>query len=269
MNFPFPDRAKIRLSILPGESKYGELVLENPTPQPRTMRAYLEDWYYIPPGDGSKEFRPANATPLSCASWILFSPAEFAIPPFGKQKVNYSIKVPLQAKGGYYAAIFFEGTLGQQISQKQQELGVGIDLALRIASLFYVEAEGTIKRTAQISKLALNKESISGPLFISMELSNTGNVDITAAAAFYIMDKQGMVVARGEFNNGYTFPGDKVKLATSWKEPLPRGKYDLVLSINIGKAQEEAGIGRGEVVTKETEIEVDADGKVIKVGQLK
>ncbi|MCX5701785.1 MAG: hypothetical protein NTW64_02245, partial [Candidatus Omnitrophica bacterium] len=69
-------------------------------------------------------------------------------------------------------------------------------------------------------------------------------------------------------NNVYTFPQDEAKLTTTWKEPLPEGAYDLVLTLDIGKALEEAGLGRGPVITKEAEIEIGKKGEVVRVGRL-
>lgn len=270
INLPYINKAKVRLSILPGESKYGELIVDNPTPEAKSMRLYLEDWYYIPPGDGPKEFMPPNTTSLSCAPWITFSPQEFTIAPFGRQNVGYTVKVPAQAKGGYYAALFFESMFGKSpAAQDEQKIDVGINLAIRIASLFYIEAEGTIKRTAEISNLAFKKESAPGPLLIQMDLLNSGNVDITAGGSFHFIDKDGIPVARGEFKDMYTFPGDTVKLTATWKETLPVGKYDAIFTIDIGKALEEAGVGRGPVITKEAQIEIGKNGEVIRIGELK
>ena len=43
----------------------------------------------------------------------------------------------------------------------------------------------------------------------------------------------------------------------------------MVVTVDIGKAQEEAGLGRGPIITKEAEIEFGYNGKVNRVGQLK
>ena len=59
------DKAKVRLSISPGQSVTGVLNLENPNPEPQFVQFYLEDWYYLPSQDGTKEFVPPNTTPLS------------------------------------------------------------------------------------------------------------------------------------------------------------------------------------------------------------
>lgn len=266
--FPFINKSKIRIAISPGQRGYGEIIMENPTEKERSMRLYLEDWYYLPAADGTKEFIPAGTFSRSCASWISFSPAEFIIFPFSKQKISYSIQVPEDASGGYYAALFFETLLGQT-EQAKEGMSAGMDLNVRIASLFYIETTGTVKRKVAIDNLKLEKEPSSERLLIQLDFTNTGNTDITAGGTFHIMDKKGLISARGEFKDVYTFPGDKAKLNALWKERIPKGKYDLVLTLNLGKALEEVKFGRGPVITKEAEIEIDAQGEVIRVGGLK
>ena len=94
-------------------------------------------------------------------------------------------------------------------------------------------------------------------------------MDITAGGNFDIIDKKGMVFGRGEMNALYTLPGDSAKFSGSWSLPIPKGVYDLVLTLNLGKAQEELNLGRGEILVKETEIEIDDNGQVIRTGELK
>jgi hypothetical protein len=268
VEFPSIDKAKIRLSIPPGKSNYGEITVENPSNEYMKIRVYLEDWYYTPEADGSKKFVSANTTDFSCASWIDFSPSEFNLPPFGKQRVGYSIKVPADAKGGYYTALLFETVIGEP-KLKEAEMGAGIAFALRTASLFYIEVEGTVKSTFSLENLLVRTKPQEKILEISLDFKNTGNVDITAGGLYHIIDKDGLVYARGEFNDVYTFPQDSAKFTAVWKGTIPQGKYNLVLSINIGKAQEEVGLGRGPVIVKEAEIEIGENGEVIKVGELR
>ncbi|MCM8795778.1 MAG: hypothetical protein NC928_03745 [Candidatus Omnitrophica bacterium] len=268
IEFPSISKSKIRLSIPAGKSNYGEIIVENPTDKYVSLRLYLEDWYYLPTADGSKKFVPINTTPFSCASWINFSPAEFTLPPFGRQRVSYVVKVPSYAQGGYYAALFFETAVGKP-ADTEGGLGVGISLALRVATLFYIEVEGTIKKAVSLENLLLKSKPKDKILEISLDFKNTGNVDITAGGSYHIMDKEGVIYVRGEFNDVYTFPADSAKFTATWKEPIPKGKYDLVLTIDIGKAQEELGLGRGPVITKEAEIEIGENGEVLRVGELR
>lgn len=267
VKMPFLDHSKVRLSIAPGKTKFGEITIENPYPNSLFMRLYLEDWYYLPAGDGTKAFVAANTTSLSCASWITFSPAEITIPAYGKQRIGYSVKVPPEAKASRYAILFYESKLGE-VEPTQEGVGAAINLSFRIATLFYIEVAGTVNRVGRIENLTLKTDK-DNALLIQADFHNAGNVDITAGGSYHIMDKDGLIYARGEFNDIYTFPKDSAKFTATWKEPIPKGDYDLVLTINIGRALEEAGMGRGPIITKEAEIEIGDNGEVTRVGELK
>lgn len=236
------------------------------------MRVYLEDWFYAPGGDGAKSFVSASTTARSCSSWISFSPEEFNIPPKGEQRVSYKVNVPRNSAldGGYYAVLFFESKVGE-LGPPKELAGAGLNLVVRVGALFYIEIKGTVRKTAVIDNLKLKKESSPNRLLIEADFSNSGNVDITTAGTFHIIDRQGMVYARGEFNPLYTFPGDTAKLIGSWdtwKNPIPKGSYDIVLTIDLGRALSEVGLGRGPVFTKEAAVEIGDKGDILKAGAL-
>lgn len=261
------DQPKVRLIIPPGQSKTGRIEVKNPSNEPKAVKVYIEDWVYAA-GDGSKKFMPPGTTNLSCANWISFAPAEFTVPALGKQYVNYTVRVPKDAVGGYYAAFFFESAMGQPA--EKTEAMVSMPVAIRIGSLFYIEPEGTINRAAQLGKLSLERKSKDMPLVINLDFKNTGNVDIIAGGNFNIIDNQGIVYARGEFNKKiYTFPAGTAKLTATSKEPLPKGEYDFIITLDLGGALEELGMGRGPVVTKEARIEIGQNGEILEVGELK
>jgi len=271
LDLPTLDKNKIRVVVAPGKTEFGEIIVTNSSPDAKDLRLYLQDWKYANTSEGTKEFMAINTTPLSCVSWINFSPAEFTIPAFGKQRVSYSIKVPVEAKGGYYACLFFETSLAGTFPKEEEQgkINAGVDFLIRSACLFYVEAEGTVKRELKFDNLHLTKENAQGPLKVEVSCLNTSNTDIVASGTYHIMDNEGVVYARGEFNNAYTFSGDSAKFSALWKEQLPKGKYGLVMTFDIGKALEEAGIGRGPIVVRESQIEVGDNGEVVRVGELK
>jgi hypothetical protein len=250
------DQPKVRMSIDPGSAKTGSVKVENLSDQALDVKVYLEDWYYLAAADGTKDFKPSGTLPLSCASWITFVPAEFTIPAFGKKTLNYTVNVPKNASGGHYAVMFFETALGRQ----QQSEGVAVNVLGRIGSLFYIEPQGTINKACVISNLALNKGLSQARFELNADFANTGNVDITATGNYYMIDKKGIVYARGEFNEIYTFPYDKAKLKATWNEALPSGTYDIVITLNLG--------GRSSLV-KEAQVKVDAYGEIVYLGSLK
>lgn len=259
------DKAKIRLTIAGGQAASGEIKVDNPSEEPLVVKAYLEDWKYLPSADGSKEFSPAGTSELSCAPWVSFAPSGFTIPPFGQQVVRYTVKVPPDAQGGHFAVLFFETNFEQQ----QGKESVGLMVQVRLGALFYVDVKDTVRRSGRLENFSVSQEPDTGYLVVSGDFNNTGNTDITCGGSFHLMDGQGMVFARGDFNNVYTFPGDKGRLAATWKEPLAKGKYDLVLTLDLGKSLEEAGMGRGPVTVKEAIIEVGGNGRLLKTGELR
>ena len=235
IDLPNINKSKIRCSIAPGKAEYGEIIVENQSPEPRSMRVYLSDWDYLPPADGTKEFLPISSTPLSCVAWISFSPAEFTLPPFSKQKIDYSVKVPTGASGGYYAALFFESMFAK-VQPAKEGMQVGMNLVIRIATLFYVDVEGTVKRTALVDNLSFKKDAQGAQYSVSLDFRNTGNVDISVGGTFHIMDDKGLVIARGQLNDLHTFPAAGAKLAATFKDSLPKGEYDLVFTLDLGRA---------------------------------
>lgn len=263
LDLPYINRSKIRIYLVAGaEPDYGEIIVENPTAETKNMRVYLSDWYYLPAADGSKEFRPAGTLPLSCASWISFSPSELTLPPFSRQKVNYSIRAPEGARGGYYAALFFESLFAKQEIGKD-EMSAGMNIAVRIATLFFIDVKNTVKRDCQLSNLKINNG------ILALDFKNTGNADITAAGTYHVMGSDGLIITRGQFDSVYTFAGSEAKMVSEFRKELPEGTYDLVVTLDLGKALEEDQSGRGPIVTKETSIEIGANGMITGLGELK
>ena len=265
---PFMNQSKIRVVVSPGERAFGEITLDNPTAENKIMRLYLEDWYYLPGGSGAKEFLPANSSPTSACPWITFSPADVIVSPFGKQKINYSVNVPPEATGARFATLFFETLVGKGTFSDSGR-SAGLDVNVRVATLFYVEVKGTIQRTAKISNLNIGpSKEAKGSLEITLDFENTGNTDITTSGNFSLMNNAGLVSARGAFNSVYTFPGGKGSFLGTWKDKLPAGDYDLVITVDLGKALTDAGIGRGPVMTKEASVTIGENNQIVQIGQL-
>ena len=247
------DQPKVRLSIPPGSSQTGVINVENRSQEAKDIRVYLEDWVYLPEYDGSKAFKPAGTAELSCAEWINFSPAEFSLSPFSKKSFYYTVRVPKGVEGGHYAVLFFEDLLSAPSDE-----GVSVGLAVRVASLFYIEAEGTVARVVELSNLCLVKKG-EDTLQIQADFKNIGNADITPEVTYSIIDQQGIVYARGEFNPVYTLPGDMGKIESIWKEKIPQGEYDLIITLNLDG---------GMVRVSESRIRLGLKPEVIKFGAL-
>lgn len=223
------DQAHVRLSVYPGEVKSGVIKIDNPSEEEIKMRVYLEDWRYSSYSDGAKEFFPAGTTPFSCASWINFSPAEFTIPSFGRQVINYTARLPQEAKGAYFSVMFFETDLADAKDNPES----AVRLKARLGALFSIETQGQLKCEAGLQDIKVKKES--GLLRICANFKNRGNTDIAPKVVFHIIDAQGKVFARGKFSDIFTLPKDEGGIFAEAREDLAAGDYILVITMNLGK----------------------------------
>lgn len=247
------DKGKVNINLPPGWSDGGVVNAENLSSEPVKIRVYLGNWEYSNQ-DGSKNFLPPNTKPNSCVDWIKFYPADFTIPGHGKQKVNFVVGVPQGVSGGYYAVLFFEVEVGVVYDEAK---GTYVRVYNRLASLFYVEPEGTIKKEAKLSDFKIRESE--GNINLEVNFENTGNAALTAKATFDIITEEGFVLARGQFEDVYTMPKDKAHLlATTLSPGLSKGKYDVILTVDLD----------GAVLVKEYQIEVSASGRVVGVEEV-
>jgi hypothetical protein len=245
------DKPRVKLAVSPGEAKSGTISVENPSHYPLTIKTYLEDWEYSPGGEGVKTFALAGTHSRSGALWISYSPAEFTIPPYGRKKVNYTVNVPNDAKGGYYAILFFETQLGE----KQNAEGLSVAVMGRVGTLFYIEAEGTQIRRAELRDLKITRKNKAEPLKINAVFKNTGNTQLKARGTFDVINDKGMVFARGSFNEIYTMPGGEEAIQADWYEDIPPGEYDLIITLDTG----------GTPLIEEHRIKIAENGKLLSV----
>jgi P pilus assembly chaperone PapD len=225
------DKPKVFLTISPGAYDSGEIQVENTGSEAIPIKVYLEDWVYAQQ-DGGKEFMPKATTPLSCSDWITFFPSDFTLQPGKSQVVRYTINVPKDATGGHYSVFFFE-TAGGDIKEVDQEgNNVFVKVLNRLGALFYVDAEGTVQKTAELQDLSISQKLNS--LIVSANLVNTGNTYISCSGSFNILDKEGFVYARGEFEQAYTLPKDKIALRSAVSTTsLKSGNYDILLTLDF------------------------------------
>jgi hypothetical protein len=266
------DKSKVRMVIPAGSSQAGTLKVYSQSSDRIKLKIHFEDWSYAYQQDGSKDFYPPGTNSFSCSEWISFNPPEFTLPPYGTQTVNFVAKVPEEAKGVYFAVMFFETTFLPSLEGTPigpDELRVGTTLNIKLGTLFYLEVQDTVKRQVEFKNLSLTQDAAAKFFAVNLDLKNTGNADITSKGNFDLIDEKGIVYARGEFNDSYTFPGQEAKLTGIWKKLIDSGKYDLIVTLDLGKSLEEAGLGRGPVIVKEAQIDIGPGGAVTSVGELR
>ena len=232
------EEGKIKLTIAPQSVARGKLSIHNTSADPLRLRVYLEDFQYLPPYDGKKKFFPAGATQNSLSAYLNFAPKEINLPPYAKENVEYSIKLPAGASGGYYGVLFAETAGGN----RQGEIAVNI--VTRVGALLFIEAKER-KKAAQVDNFKFTAGKIQGGF------SNTGDVILIPHGVYYFLTTTGMAVDRGEIASFYLPPGGQTNFEIMLNPKAPPGDYTCVVTFDLED---------GDSITREIKFSKDVTG---------
>ncbi|MCM8827397.1 MAG: hypothetical protein NC904_07790 [Candidatus Omnitrophica bacterium] len=237
------DKAKIKLDVFEGQTISDSITVNNLSDKEIKVRVYPQDFVYLPPFDGSKNFLPLGSTPNSCARWLNFTLQEFTLPPYGMKVFNYSINVPWGVSGGYYAVLFFE-TSPTPFPMENKD--IELNFAQRVGCLFFLESENKIKK-GEVEVVFVKDNFIEG------NFGNRGNTILTPDTVFYIMDREGLIIDRGNLDTFYIPPQEKFTFTINLPENLPKGEYTVVINFDLD----------GDFIVKEIDLVKDLAGKLI------
>jgi len=209
-------------SVKPGETIVDSLNAHNTAGEEISIKAYWEDFVYIPPFDGQKKFFPYGTTEVSAGKWLSFSPQEFTIPPFSKRKISYTIKIPMDAKGGYYGVLFFEKNDPGQLDR------TGVQVVTRVGCLFFIETQDKEKK-ARVEDITISDNNIQGNFL------NAGNVIAIPEGIHYTLDAEGIVVSRGKLEKMYIPPGQRASFSIPVESDLSPAQYTTILTFDLGE----------------------------------
>ncbi|MFA5261669.1 MAG: hypothetical protein WC450_10615 [Candidatus Omnitrophota bacterium] len=214
-------KSVIKHEMSPGSGTVDSLEVTNSTNKPLAVKLYWQDFIYRQPfNKGNKEFMPSGTSDYSCANMITFSPNTIALPPFGKQEVKYSVKVPESFKTGCDGVLFFE------MSPDVAKARIGMSFVTRIGTLFFLESTEANK-SATVEDMALNGGSLLGNFY------NQGDVVLFPKGVFFFLSEDGLVEDRGEVNKLYVPPQAKADFQLVVPETIPPGKHTVVLTFDL------------------------------------
>ena len=234
----FVEQGKVNVLVHPGEQISDAVTVSNTTGKTVKARIYWEDFSYQSPFDGAKKFAPAGTLKTSLASWVKFSPRDVVLPAFGKVNISYVIDVPQNASGGYYGVLFVEPQ-----NTLMGEGDKGVRIITRVGSLFFVET-GDRNKTASLADVSIQGKKLKA------RLRNSGNVVLLPEASFYVMDREGLAMDRGEIKKYYLPPDGVVDIEVALGSELSKGEYTMVLTFDLQD---------GDVLVKEIEFSKNSD----------
>jgi len=213
--------SRIELDISAGKQKGKTVIIDNSkSDEPLHIKVYAQDIMYLP--DGTNDFLAPGTTEWSCANWIKAIPEELDIPPGKTQAVRLSLAVPEQARGGYYAMVFFES--GPTMVQ-----GLGINF--RIGALLDLTVSGTEYRKAELADISFIK-----PRKIEIDIFNEGNILMRPKGVIKILNAQGRKIKQFDFNPPRlgVLPKSLRKFYSELPEALAAGTYRIKAEIDYG-----------------------------------
>lgn len=247
------EKMLVKLQGIPGETVTNSISVENTSAVTLNMKTYAQDFTFLSPFDGGKKPLPVNTLSRSCAAWIKTTPEVFTLPPNSKQQVTYTLTVPLEAEGGYWAVLLFETIPGALSVNKKGGYGAAANVAIAVGCSMIIEMPKKTK-TVKIENTVGSKNQIQASFL------NTGNVILIFKDNYYVMDNKSLVVDKGKLRKGdyYFPPEEKIPFVVNLSEKIPAGNYTLVINFDLDG---------GGILLKEIDFSKDASGaiKIVKV----
>jgi hypothetical protein len=216
------DPSNVNVTLKPGDTKEGEILIQNLGDSKIKVKAYTEDWIYA--SDGSKVFMKPGSSVYSCSSWIKLDPLNFELASKESKKVKYTITSPSNASGGHVSVIFFESIIDKY---------EGIAVAGRIGAIVYQNTEGDVKMSGDIKAFSVIATAESDPVILNITFENNGNSYLAAKPSIKIT-KDGKTVVETQPMNINTLPGDTKISSITINDPLTEGNYKAQVELSFG-----------------------------------
>jgi len=225
------DKPHINIISDPGTTDSGVIQVKNKGEVPISVRVTMADWTYDK--EGERVFKKPGTTFLSCSDWIDIAPKEALVPANGALDFSYNITTPKDAMGGHYAVIFFNAS---GMEEEDKFKAMGIKLVGRIGTVVYQETRGKTNKIGSVPYFKIIKPKKNEPLLAEYKFKNEGNAFIRFKGTLSIMDKDGTLYGNAESKKDVgTLPGDVREDAIKWFGSLPKGDYDLILTVDMGE----------------------------------
>ncbi len=186
----------------------------------------------VNPEEGEEKFLdPSKADhSSSLANWIEFPRGVIELLPGETKKIDFEIRVNLNAKPGiYHATIAFASGPTRDAAELKMISAPSV--------MVNVEVKEDIKEVLQLSKFKTNKRLfMSGPIDLSYELKNEGNREVNATGEIRIYDKSGKEITSLDFDKDATVDvGTANVLSSTWDQIKGFGQYKAVLDLRYGE----------------------------------
>lgn len=225
----------VKKTLDPGAKTEGVMKVINDSNETLTFAVSVQD-YVVIDKKGTPNILPPNTLngKYSAASWIGVTPDTFTIEPHQKQTLNYYLQIPADASpGGHYAAVVYAPTTPGERMQTS-----GASVRTQTGTLFYIDVNGDVMEKAKVVNFLANSFQEYGPVKISTEIQNMGDLHITPDGQIVVKDLLGRTISNTKLDTHNIYPGNKsYQYENTIGQNLMIGRFEAILLASYGKTK--------------------------------
>jgi hypothetical protein len=181
----------------------------------------------------------ADKTIYDASEWFKLEPSEFILQPHETKQVTIGIRTPAKASpGGHYATIYFEPLVPADVLSSSTTY-----LSARVGVLALMIVKGQIVEKAQLRHFSVVTDNQSGPVPISFDIVNTGNVHLLPEGSVTIRDWHGNRIAQLPLPTGLVMPETSRQYRLKWQNHGSHGRYTAQVTVTYGVARQQLKSG--------------------------
>jgi hypothetical protein len=228
--------AKQDIIVKAGELTNAQIQFRNKSDKPVFGNVKVVD-FIINDKNGTPELVEKSPVPkYGAANWITSSYDVITIPPNDFVSINLQIKVPANVTTcGKYALVYFEPNLN---ASGIKSTDGGSAIAAKIGGIINLEtSQANCIESATISNTEYNQFQEYGPIKVSYDIANAGNIHINPSGFIQLVNFFGEVVDQKNIKEDRIFPETirvfNTELGTKWMA----GKYKVDLKTGYGNGK--------------------------------
>jgi len=218
------------ITIDPGGYTEGVIKIINDGPEVQTLDVGTQD-FIVSDTNGTPNLIPPNSLSkkYSATAWLGINPSVITVKPGERKELQYYLQVPADARpGGHYAAVIYTPTKTLGVK------GTGAAVQTQIGTLFLITVKGPIKEQANVSKFTTKGFSEYGPITLSTQIKNDGDLHIKPAAYITIYNMFGKASYTMPLESHNIFPEAARDFSNTFGKKFMFGRYKAELVGNYG-----------------------------------
>jgi len=230
--------AELNVELRPGQSTAQVVKILNKGTVPFKYNAYSWEWWYS--AKSRKLFAPVGTFDRQAARWITITPAQRELKPGASADVKVTVSAPADARGGYFAVVFFEVTppLPPGLSEEMKaRMGMGARLGV-LVEVRATPAKGAAEPVAskiEMTGVEVEPPTAASPLHLKINALNAGPLMERPSGVVSLVEK-GTHRIRGKVDLASVrmLPGQDGVFEGTFTGQLSPGEHEAIVTLTYG-----------------------------------